>query len=141
MKLRGIVILACLVGAFVAATCKLASAQAPGSIVNPSFIEFGSADHSSVIHYKVCFYPSATATTAFRCNDVPVSAATQVSAGVYRIPRSAWSIGLTARTDYWPKVAAVGSTLASAEVAPVTAPFSFRLDPAPAAPTTVTLVP
>lgn len=114
--------------AFVAGV-RVAHAQA----VNPSSIEFTSIDHAKVTHYRVCFYASASATTALRCNDVPVSAAVSQGGMVYRIPRSAFATGLVDRTDYWPRVRAV-STLdgeSASEVAPLNTPFSFRLQPPP----------
>lgn len=139
MKIRGMFILACLVAAFVAATCKVANAQA----VNPRFLEFSSQDHSAVGTYRVCFYPSATSTTPARCNDVPVAAAVFQSGTTYRIPRAAWETNLTPGTDYWPKVRAIGSNGVESvgEVGPTTTPFFFRLLPAPRDVTGVILVP
>lgn len=134
---RQIFIIALLAAAAVIAGARLASAQA----VNPSALQFTSVDHGNVITYRVCFYPSATATTPARCTDVPVAAAVFQSAGVYRIPRSAWETGLTPNVNYWPRINAVGTSASSGEVAPLVSPFSFKLDPAPRAVTDVILVP
>lgn len=126
---RQIFLVLILAVAAVVAGARLAHSQA----VNPTFIEFTSIDHAAVTHYRVCFYPSATSTTAARCNELPVSAAVSQGGMLYRIPRSAFATGLVDRTDYWPRVRAV-STLngeSTSEVAPSSSPFSFRLVPPP----------
>lgn len=140
ISIRQLFLIALLLAAVLAAGARLAHAQ--GAVTNPTAIEFTSPDHTAVVSYNVCFYTSATATQPFRCNSVPVTQATVVNptSGIYRLARSTWQNGLNNRTDYWPKVSAVGSLLASAEVAPLNAPFSFRLDPAPRL-TDVTIVP
>lgn len=136
--IRAATIVLCLTLAFVAATCKVASAQ---GATNPLAIDFESPDHTQVNFYDVCFYPSATATTPTRCNRVPVTQVTGPSStGLYRIPRAAWQTGLPFDTELFPKVRTVhGEERLGAEVAPTVAPFSFSLRVRPV--TRVTLVP
>lgn len=117
---------------------KLAGAQ---TVTNPQWFEFSSVDHATITSYRFCFYTSATATTSFRCNDVPQAQAVLQSGTTYRVQRSAAVGGLNNSTNYWFKVASVSASGASAEVAPDTAPFSFRLEPAPAPVTALRLVP
>lgn len=133
---RQLLLVTLLAAAALVAGVRFAHGQTP----IPSAIEFTSTDHAIVATYRICFYPTATATTATRCNDVPVSAVVSQGGAVYRIPRAAWQTGLPAGTNLFPRIAAVDSTsLASTEAAPTIAPFSFRLPPAGV--TAVTLVP
>ncbi len=128
-----------LIVAVLVASARLAHAQA----TNPTAIEFTSPDHTTtnLVGYRICFYPSATSTNFLHCNDVPKDLAQSQGNSVYRLLRATWASGLSNNVEYWPRVIARSASIGSAEVAPLNAPFSFRLDPAPRPVSNVTLVP
>lgn len=134
LSVRQLFILTC----SIVAGAKIAGAQ---TVTNPQWFEFSSVDHAVITSYRFCFYASSGAPTPVRCNDVPQASAVLQSGTTYRVQRTAAVSGLANATNYWFKVASVNAGGASAEVAPDTAPFSFRLEPAPAAVTAVRLIP